>query len=71
MTSNEIELLPAVFESNYGFFRSIIRHALSEALQNGDPVAEMQKLRGDFYQALSHTLDEYSAPAGTIEAITA
>jgi hypothetical protein len=71
MTSNEIESLPAHFESNYCLFRSIIRDALSEALQNGDAVADMQKLRGDFYRALSHTLDEYSAPAGTLEAITA
>ena len=71
MTSNEIESLPADLRSNYGFFRSIIRDALAESLENGDAVAGMQKLRGDFYRALSHTLDEYSAPAGTIEAITA
>ena len=70
MTSNEIESLPADLESNYCLFRSIIRHALSEALENGDAVTDMQKLRGDFYRALSHTLDEYSAPAGTLEAIT-
>jgi hypothetical protein len=71
MTSNEIESLPADLESHYGFFRSIIRATLSEALANGDAVADLQKVRGDFYRALSHTLDEYSAPAGTLEAITA
>ena len=71
MTSNEIESLPAVLESHYGLFRGIIRDALAEALENGDAVTDMQKLRGDFYRALSHTLDEYGAPAGTIEAITA
>jgi len=71
MNSNEIETLPAHLESNYCLFRDIIRATLSEALANGDAVADMQKLRGDFYRALSHTLDEYSAPAGTIEAITA
>jgi hypothetical protein len=70
MTSNEIESLPAVLESNYCIFRDIIRDALSEALENGDAVTDMRTLRGDFYRALSHTLDEYSAPAGTIEAIT-
>jgi len=71
MTSNEIESLPAHLESNYCIFRNIIGDAISEALENGDAVTDMRTLRGDFYRALSHTLDEYSAPAGTIEAITA
>jgi hypothetical protein len=70
MTSNEIESLPADLESHYGLFRGIIRDALAESLENGDVITDMQKLRGDFYRALSHTLDEYDAPAGTIEAIT-
>jgi hypothetical protein len=70
MTSNEIESLPALLESHYCIFRDIIRDALYEALLNGDAVEDMQKLRGDFYRALSHTLDEYNAPAGTIEEIT-
>lgn len=71
MTSNEIESLPAALESHYGLFRSIIREALAESLENGDAIADMQKIRGDFYRALSHTLDEYDAPAGSIEEITA
>lgn len=70
MTANEIEAMPAVLESHYGLFRGIIREALAESLENGDAITDMQKLRGDFYRALSHTLDEYDAPAGTIEEIT-
>jgi len=30
----------------------------------------MKTIHGDFLRALSHTLDEYEAPAGTLEAIT-
>ena len=71
MTSNEIESLPAVLESHYCLFRDIIRDALAESLENGNVVPDMQKIRGDFYRALSHTLDEYAAPAGTVEEITA
>jgi hypothetical protein len=71
MTSNEIESLPAHLESNYCIFRDIIRDALAESLENGNAVTDMRTLRGDFYRALSHTLDEYSAPLGTLEAITA
>lgn len=71
MTSNEIESLPAVLESHYCLFRDMIREALAESLENGDVIPDMQKIRGDFYRALSHTLDEYHAPAGTLEEITA
>ena len=71
MTSNEIESLPAVLEANYCMFSDIIREALRESLENGNVISDMQKIRGDFYRALSHTLDEYHAPAGTLEEITA
>ena len=71
MTSNEIESLPAVLESHYFMFRDIISESLRESLENGDVIPDMQKIRGDFYRALSHTLDEYDAPAGTLEEITA
>ena len=71
MTSNEIESLPAVLEAHYCLFRGMIREALAESLENGDVIPDMQKIRGDFYRALSHTLDEYDAPAGTVEEITA
>lgn len=71
MTSNEIESLPAVLEANYCMFSDIISEALRESLKNGDVISDMKKIRGDFYRALSHTLDEYAAPAGTVEEITA
>ena len=71
MTSNEIESMPAVLESHYCLFRSIIRDALAESLENGDVIKDMSELRGDFYRALSHTLDEYDAPFGALEMITA
>ena len=70
MTSDQIESLPAVLESHYCMFREIIREALAESLENGDAITDMKKIRGDFYRALSHTLDEYDAPKGTIEEIT-
>ncbi len=70
MTSKEIESLPAVLEANYCMFAGIIAEALRESLENGNVISDMQKLRGDFYRALSHTLQEYDAPAGTVEAIT-
>ena len=71
MTNNEIESLPAVLESNYGLFRDIIREALFESLENGDAIDAMQKIRGDFYRALLHTLEENDAPSLAIEEITA
>jgi hypothetical protein len=71
MTSNEIESLPAALESHYGMFRDIIHEAFVEAFENGSTIADMQRIRGDFYRALLHTLDEYEAPFGTIELITA
>lgn len=71
MTSNQIEEMPALLESNYGLFRQIIRDALAESLKNGDAIEDMRTLRGDFYRALSHTLDEYGAPYRIVEEITA
>jgi len=42
-----------------------------DSLENGDVLADMRTLYGDFLRALSHTLAEYEAPAGTLEKITA
>ena len=71
MTSNEIESLPAVLESHYCMFSDIISEALRESLENGDVISDMRKIRGDFYRALRDTLQEWHAPDGTIEEITA
>jgi hypothetical protein len=71
MTENQIELLPALLESNYGLFRGIIRDALTESLENGDAIKDMRHIYGDFMRALSHTLNEYDCPPGTIETVTA
>jgi hypothetical protein len=70
MTENEIESMPALLESNYGQFREIIRAELAEALENGDAIGDMRILYGDFMRALSHTLNEYAAPAESIGDIT-
>ncbi len=70
MTANEIEAMPAVLKSNYVLFRGIIRESIAESLENGDAIEDTRKLYGDFMRALSHTLDEYYAPEGTIEEIT-
>jgi hypothetical protein len=70
MTSNEIEAMPAVLESHYGLFRAICRESIAESLENGDAIEDTRKLYGDFMRALSHTLDEYNAPTGSIEEIT-
>jgi hypothetical protein len=70
MTENQIESMPARLEGDYCQFRELIRERLSEALGNGDAVAEMQTMLGDFMRAMSHTLGEYDAPTGTLEQVT-
>jgi hypothetical protein len=71
MTENQIELLPALLESNYGLFRGIIRDALAESLENGDAIKDLRHLYGDFMRAISHTLDEYGSPEGVLDEVTA
>jgi hypothetical protein len=71
MTSKQIESIPARLESDYEEFLDRARAQLTDSLENGDVVADMRALYGDFLRALSHTLAEYEAPAGTLEAITA
>ena len=70
MNSDQIENMPANLEGDYCEFRARIRERLAESLENGDVIADMKTIYGDFLRALSHTLDEYEAPAGTLEAIT-
>jgi hypothetical protein len=70
MTANEIEMMPALLESDYCEFRARIRERLQEALENGYVIEDMKTIYGDFMRALSHTLDEYEAPDGTLEEIT-
>jgi hypothetical protein len=71
MNENQIESLPAALESDYGIFRNVIRERLSDALENGDAIQAGRVLIGDMLRALSHTLNEYDAPDGTLETITA
>jgi hypothetical protein len=70
MNSDQIENMPASLEGDYCEFRARIRERLAESLENGDVISDMKTIYGDFLRALSHTLDEYEAPAGTLEAIT-
>jgi hypothetical protein len=71
MTSKQIESIPARLESDYEEFLDRARAQLTDSLENGDVVADMRALYGDFLRALAHTLAEYEAPAGTLESITA
>ena len=71
MTSKQIESIPARLESDYEEFLDRARAQLTDSLENGDVVADMRALYGDFLRALIHTLAEYEAPAGTLEKITA
>jgi hypothetical protein len=71
MNSNQIESLPALLESNYSVLRGIVRDQIKESLENGDVITDMRHIYGDFMRALSHTLDEYEAPEGILESITA
>lgn len=70
MTANQIENTPAALEGDYCEFRTRIRETLPQALENGDAVAAMQTMLGDFLRAMSHTLDEYGAPDGVLESVT-
>ena len=70
MNANQIESMPAALEGDYCEFRERIRERLTESLENGDVIADMKTIYGDFMRALSHTLDEYEAPEGTLESIT-
>jgi hypothetical protein len=70
MNENQIESMPAWLESNYGMMREICRAQLADSLENGDVIGDMKALYGDFMRAMSHTLGEYEAPAGTLESIT-
>ena len=69
ITAEQIELLPAALELNYFTFRESIRDSLEEALESGDAVRDMQTCLGDFMRALSHTMNEYGAPEGTLEQV--
>ena len=71
MTSKQIESIPSRLESDYAEFLDRARAQLTNSLENGDVVADMRALYGDFLRALAHTLAEYEAPAGTLEKITA
>ena len=62
--------MPAALEGDYCEFRERIRERLTESLENGDVIADMKTIYGDFMRALSHTLDEYESPEGTLESIT-
>jgi hypothetical protein len=70
MNTEQIENLPSAMEANYCDFRDRIRAELADALENGDAELAMRKIYGDFMKALSHTLDEYDAPAGILARIT-
>ena len=70
MNENQIESMPARLEGDYCEFRARMRETLAEALENGDAVAAMQTMLGDFLRAMSHTLAEYDAPEGILEAAT-
>jgi hypothetical protein len=70
MNADKIESLPSAMEANYCEFRYRIRAELADALENGDAELAMHKIYGDFMKALSHTLDEYDAPAGILARIT-
>ena len=71
ITPSQIESLPAHLENNYCTFCETVRETLKESLENGDAVAEMQTLLGDFLRALSHTLEEVDAPKNTLNDILA
>jgi hypothetical protein len=66
ITPEQIENLPAHFESNYCAFREAISETLTEALENGDAVKSLQCLVGDFFRALNHSLEEFDAPKNTL-----
>jgi hypothetical protein len=74
ITEGDIDWLDvrrALLEINYGMFRDICRAQIQDSLENGDAIGDMRALYGDFMRALSHTLGEFEAPAGTLEEITA
>lgn len=71
MTTDQAEEIPALLESNYCMFRQIVREALKESLENGDAIRDMRLVYGDFMRALAHTLNEYEAPDGTMDIVTA
>ena len=71
MTADQADQIPADLESNYFLFRGVIRDALRESLENGDPRNDMRFIYGDFMRAMAHTLRDYDAPAGTMEIVTA
>jgi len=59
--------LPAFLEGDYCEFRARCREALSDSLENGDPLQRMKTIHGDFMRAFLHTLKEYDTPQKVID----
>jgi len=70
MNENDIESIPALLRGDYCKFRAHWDQMIAESLENGDVETDAQLMLGDFLRAMSHALDAYHAPAGTLEAIT-
>jgi hypothetical protein len=62
ITPEQIELMPALLESDYCEFRTRCREALSDSLENGDAIQRMKTIYGDFMRAFLHTMEEYDTP---------